>query len=162
MTHKLSITVAAALVGASTLAVAAQAAETEYKFTWCGVDKSAMLTAGPELTIWTDDARGMVTPDSGKTFENTALQCVGYHRLMQGKMTTSSACKMTDAQGDTLIGEAVEAPDKPAVWTFLAGTGKWQGISGGGTYQFTAMGKPAADGAVEFCLTPTGKYTLPK
>lgn len=163
MKHNLSIAVAAALVGASAFALAAQAAETEYKFTWCGLAKSTMLTAGPDLTIWTDDVGGMVTPDSGfKPFENAALRCMGYHRVMQGKQTVQSACLMTDPQGDTLIGETIVAPDMPPIWTFLGGTGKWQGMSGAGTFQFTAMGKPAADGAVEFCLTPTGKYTLPK
>ncbi len=163
MKHKFLVTVAATLAGASALAVAAQAAETEYKFTWCGLDRSAMLTSGPDLAIFTDEARGMVTPESGfKPFEGTAVRCAGYHRLMQGKMTTSSACVMTDAEGDTLIGEGIEAPGKPPVWTFLAGTGKWEGITGSGTFQFTAMGKPGADGAVEFCLTPSGKYALPK
>ena len=84
MKHNLSIAVAAALVGASAFALAAQAAETEYKFTWCGLAKSTMLTAGPDLTIWTDDVGGMVTPDSGfKPFENAALRCMGYHRVMR-------------------------------------------------------------------------------
>jgi hypothetical protein len=163
MKHKFLVTVAATLAGAAALALAAQAAETDYKFTWCGLDKSAMLSSGPDLTIFTDEARGMVTPESGfKPFENTAVRCMGYHRMMQGKEWGHSACLMTDAQGDTLIGEATIAPDKPPVWTFLAGTGKWQGITGSGTFQFTAMTKPGADGTMEFCLTPTGKYALPK
>jgi len=162
MKHHLLVMTAAALAGASAFALAAQAAETEYKFTWCGLAKPTMLTAGPDLTIWTDDVGGMVTPASGKVFENTTVRCMGYHRVMQGKETGHSACLMTDAEGDTILGEAVDAPDRPPVWTFLEGTGKYHGISGVGTFEFTAMGKPAADGTVEFCLTPTGRYTLPR
>ena len=115
MKRNLLITVAATLAGASALVLAAQAAETEYKFTWCGLDRSAMLTSGPDLTIFTDEARGMVTPESGfKPFENTAVRCMGYHRMMQGKEWGHSACLMTDAQGDTLIGEATIAPEQAA------------------------------------------------
>ena len=57
--HGLLVTIAAALASASAFALAAQAAETEYKFTWCGLDRSTMLTSGPDLTIFTDEARGL-------------------------------------------------------------------------------------------------------
>jgi hypothetical protein len=153
----------AAVFGVSALALAAHAAETDYKFTWCGLGKNAMLTASPDLTIMTGELRGMVTPESGfKPLENMAVRCMGYQRIMQGKLAGSGACVMTNPAGDTLIGESTDAPDKPSVWTFLGGTGKFQGISGSGTYQMTAMSKPTADGTFEFCLTPTGKYTLAK
>jgi len=106
-----------------------------------------MLTASPDLTIWTDELQGMVTPESGFTAASAIVAS------WRGKMTASTACLMSDPADDTLIGESVDAPDKPGVKTLLAGTGKWQGISGSGMYQMTAMSKPAADGTFESCLT---------
>ena len=151
---------AVGLLISSVAGFAVQAGETEYNFTWCGHSKGTMLTTSPQLMIWTDDTSGIVTPEF-KPFENTTVRCIGYHRVMEGKETAASACLMTDPAGDTLIGEGTGVPDKQPVWTFLGGTGKWQGISGSGTYKLVAMSKPASDGSVEICLTPTGKYTLP-
>ena len=104
----------------------------------------------------------VVPPATPKVFENNTAHCVAYNRIMQGKVTDMGSCRWTDPEGDTFIGEYVDAPDKPGAWTFLSGTGKWKGISGGGTYQPVAMGKPAADGSMGFCTLITGKYTLPQ
>jgi hypothetical protein len=159
---KLLCLTAVGLLITSVVGFAAQAGETEYNFTWCGHSKGTLLTASPKLMIWTDDTPGIVTPQSTfKPFENMTIRCMGYHRVMEGKETAASACMMTDPAGDSFIGESTGLPDKPPVWTFLGGTGKWQGISGEGTYKIEAMSKPAADGSVEICVTPTGKYTLP-
>ena len=62
---KLHSCVAVVFVSAS--ALAAQAAETEYNFTWCGHNKSTMLTASPNLMIWTDNMSGIVSPSSSST-----------------------------------------------------------------------------------------------
>jgi|SRR6516164_695688 hypothetical protein len=43
----------------------------------------------------------------------------------------------------------------------LSGTGKWQGIKGGGQYQPVSRGKNFPDGTVAYCNSHTGKYMLP-
>jgi hypothetical protein len=81
---------------------------------------------------------------------------------MQGKFSQNGACQYTGPDGQTFIGEYAVGPDKPPTWTFIGGTGKWKGISGGGAYKTTVMGKPFADGSGTICLSHQGKYTLPE
>jgi hypothetical protein len=153
---------AAALAGASALALAAQAAETEYKFTACGHVKSALLTAGPDLTTYTFEAWFTPTPDNPvKALQGATYKCVGYTRVMKGEANGTGSCLWTDTGGDTVVGEFKEVPGTAPTWTFLSGTGKWKGISGDGTYKELSMSKPAADGTVEVCLEETGKWMLP-
>jgi hypothetical protein len=67
----------------------------------------------------------------------------------------------TDPTGDIFIGEFQAVPDKPGIWTFLSGTGKWQGIKGGGEFHPVSRGKDFPDGTIAFCNGHSGKYTLP-
>jgi hypothetical protein len=71
-------------------------------------------------------------------------------------------CRFTETTGDTVTGEATVVPDQPNAWTFLAGTGKWKGVQGTGTWQYASRSKPAADGTVGICLQHSGTYTLPQ
>jgi hypothetical protein len=153
-------------LGASALLAvpaAAQAAETEYSFTWCGHTKRSVLVSNPDFSVFLAETWGIVTPSSTfKPYENAAVHCMGYNRVVQGKLTMHSSCQFTDSTGDSFFGESAEVPDKPPSWTFLYGTGKWQGISGAGTFRRVALGKLAADGSIDICFTPTGRYTLPE
>ena len=150
---------AAALLAVSATAIGA---ETEYSGTVCGFSKMTMLQASPEVTVFTDESWGMQTPDSTfKPWANGTVHCAQYHKVLQGKETTLGSCQWTDNTGDTFIGESTQAADTPGVWTFLGGTGKWKGVSGGGTFKVVSLGKPGPDG-INFCFTHTGKYTLPQ
>ena len=165
MNKLLSLT-AVGLLSVSAIAFAAQAGETDYTgLMGCGHVKMTMLTTGPEVTTYTDEMWGIVPPGNPvKELQNATFHCVGYNKLMQGQTERAhfGACYWTDASGDTLLGENVEAPGKPPVWTFLSGTGKWKGIGGSGTYQGVSIGKPGPDGAFEACIAMSGKWTLPK
>ena len=138
------------------------AAETEYSGTWCGSAKRIVLESNPDVTVAMFDNVGIQTPNSTfKPWENATVHCMGYSRSMQGKLTQKGACRWTDATGDTFTGEYEQVPDKPPVWTFLAGTGKWKGIKGGGSYRVVSVGKPADSGTVQLCMDHSGKYELP-
>ena len=76
-------------------------------------------------------------------------------------MSGHGECLWTDADGDTFLGSTFDEPGKPGVWTFLAGPGKWKGVTGGGTYQYVSSSKPRPDGTGEGCITHSGKFTLP-
>jgi len=47
------------------------------------------------------------------------------------------------------------------VWTWLAGTGKFKGIQGGGSFKQLFNGKPVEPGTTQGCRRDWGKYTLP-
>jgi hypothetical protein len=141
--------------------VAAHAEETEYKLTACGHLTTVMLQSSPDLTVQSEQVWYIIAPPATpKVFENNTGQCVGYARMMNGKRTAMGSCRWTDPDGDTFIGESVDIPDKPGVWTFLSGTGKWKGIRGNGTYQLLGISKPRADGTAELCVLLIGKYAL--
>jgi hypothetical protein len=138
------------------------AAETEYSGIWCGSAKRTVLESSPELTLAMFDQFGIQTPGSTfKPWENATTHCMGYARSMQGKLTQKGACRWTDTAGDTFTGEYEALPDRPPVWTFLAGTGKWKGIKGGGTYRVVTAAKPAESGTFQVCMEHSGKFELP-
>ena len=140
-TRRLACATAVAMaLGAGT----AFAADIQYGGTWCGHSTATVLVAGPELTVLSTETWAIETPGSSKpeVLENAAVHCVGYLRILNGKSWGKSACHFTNAAGDTLTGEAVSEPDQPGKWTFLAGTGIWKGIQGGGTYKIVSRGKP--------------------
>jgi len=141
----------------------AWAAESQYSGTFCGHSKATVLQAGPELTLLTSEAWAIQTPESSfKPWANATVHCVGYRRVIQGKATAIGACRWTDSAGDTFTGEYRDVPGEPGLWTFLGGTGKWQGIQGTGTYKLAGIGKPAPDGSTQYCIDHHGTYTLPQ
>ncbi|MGA2792868.1 MAG: hypothetical protein ABSE69_04940 [Roseiarcus sp.] len=138
--------------------------KTDYSgLTVCGQSKDTVLYSEPDLTVSLWEFNGVVPAEAAfkGPLQNATAHCMAYHRVLQGKFSATTACLWTDPSGDTFIGETVDVPDKPGVWTFLSGTGKWKGISGGGTYTVTAAGKPAADGTMGICFSPSGKWKLP-
>ncbi len=159
---KLLLTSALAALVASVLATSALAGETDYGGTFCGHWKSMMVQASPEVSAFNTEFWGVQTPDSGfKLWANATNHCMENDIIIQGKMSAHGECLWTDADGDTFIGTYVDEPGKPGVWTFLGGTGKWKGVTGGGTYQHVSSSKPRPDGTGEGCTTHSGKYTLP-
>jgi len=154
----------AAAVALAATATAAYPAATEYKGLWCGHAKINMLGSSPELTVYTTETWAIEIPGASapKALESATVHCVGHTRVVQGKATAVSTCQFTDTTGDMFTGEATQAPDKPNAWIFLAGTGKWKGVQGTGTFQYVSRSKPAADGTLQLCLQHSGTYTVPQ
>jgi hypothetical protein len=143
-------------------AVTAWAAEMEYGGTFCSHQKPTVLYSTPDLTVVSVESWGIETPTStSDPWKNASVHCVGYVRITQGKMSSTGSCLWTDPTGDAFIGEFQGVPDKPGIWTFLSGTGKWQGIKGGGQFQPVSRGRGFTDGSVAYCNSHSGKYTLP-
>ena len=158
--HEL-IAVAAMLAGAA-LAAQARAGQTEYSGTFCARFVTTMIQAGPDITALNMESWGVQTPDSAfKPWANATNHCVGNLLILDGKPTERGQCVWTDSDGDTFIGSFLGEAGKPGSWTFLGGTGKWKGVSGGGVYQHVSSSKPRADGTGEGCTTHSGRYALP-
>lgn len=145
------------------LAVSGSVVAAEYGGQWCGHSSITPLVARPGLTVLATETWGIETPGAStpKDWENAALHCVGYVRIVKGKAWSTSGCNFTDSAGDMFTGEAVSVPDQPGTWTFLGGTGRWKGIQGSGRYEVVSRGKPA-QGASALCLKHSGTYTLPQ
>lgn len=140
----------------------AQAVEAEYSGTFCMTSKPTILESNSDVTTLIYESWGIQTPNSTfKPWENATSRCVAYARIMGGKSTVKGSCRWVDSAGDTFTGEYEDAPDMPGKWTFLAGTGKWKGIQGSGTYRTVSRGKPPAPGISQLCQEHSGKYSLP-
>ena len=151
-----------AMIASMAFAVTAWGAETEYSGTLCGISKRNVLYSTSDLTVLSLETWGIQPSES--TFEpwkNASVHCVGYGRITQGKFSSTGSCLWTDPTGDIFIGEFQAVPDKPGIWTFLSGTGKWQGIKGGGEFHPVSRGKDFPDGTFAVCNGHSGKYTLP-
>ena len=153
--------VAAIVVGTIAFAPAADAEE-PYDITTCIAGTVTVLTASDELTVTSIEARGISrSHHENKAFDNNTVHCVGLGKTTPGRSTLDGYCKYLDPNGDTVVGRVRREGGK-GTWEFVHGTGKWQGITGGGTNEIVAQGKPITPGTFQTCTHATGISTLPK
>jgi hypothetical protein len=85
---------------------------------------------------------------------------------MPGTRAVNGYCKYMGREGDIMVGElsARQEGSTPyrGTWTVLQGTGKWEGITGGGTAQRLVTGKSITQDAIHGCGRYTGTYNLPE
>ena len=123
-----------------------------------------MLTVSKELVVYGYEFKGIdLGTEEDKTFENFTHKCIGVTRVMGGPPITTAYCKYMDPDGDyfIVIGEG-EMGQKGLPWEFLQGTGKWEGIKGGGIVYNITKGKAIEEGTHQYCIKVEGKYELLK
>jgi hypothetical protein len=153
--------VAAIIVGMVAFAPAAYA-DQPYDITTCVAGTVSLLTASEELTVTSIEARGITqSRHENKAFDNNTVHCVGLGKIVPGSSTLDGYCKYLDLNGDFVVGHFRRDGGK-GTWEFVHGTGKWQGITGGGTNEIVAQGKPITPGTFQSCTHATGTFTLPK
>ena len=90
-----------------------------------------------------------------------SYRCLGTSSTENGVQNSVSYCKYMDAEGDLIVGKGIRS-EKEGTWKFLYGTGKWQGITGGGSIGVpVASGKPISEGTFQVCQTAKGTFSLP-
>lgn len=160
---RLAVLVALMAFASATLAATAWAADVQYGGEWCGHSKRTVLIAGPELTVWSGESWGIQTSEGTfAPWKLASVHCVSYGQVLTGKYSGNGSCTFTDPDGDSFTGAWQSTGGQPNVWTFLAGTGKWNGIQGHGTFKVEANHKRFPDGTGAFCLVHSGTYTLPQ
>lgn len=142
-------------------ALAALAADAAYDFVACTHSRQMVLEANSDVVAFGMEVFGVVASSTTKEWENASTRCVGYLRLMGGKPVGKGVCKWTQVTGDTGVGEFEYPPSGEPTWTWLSGTGKLKGISGGGTFRQVISAKPAEPGTSQGCRRDYGRYTLP-
>jgi hypothetical protein len=136
------------------------AGEAAYDFIACTHGKRTMLESNSEFTAYATEGWGVVASSTTKDWENASTHCTGYVRVVAGKPVGKGVCKWTEAGGDSGIGE-YEFSTAGATWTWLSGTGKLKGISGGGTFKEVFSARTVDPGTAQGCRRDWGKYTLP-
>jgi hypothetical protein len=160
-TRKWLITLGAIAVGLFLLAAVVHAEE-PYDLTSCGSGTNTLLYSSKELTILSTDSMGIAFSNhENKIFDNSTYHCAGTVRIAEGKLSVHIYCKYVNPDGEIVVGEStIEGTE--AQWKFLLGTGKWKGITGGGTHTAVTRGKPVVAGTSQGCRRATGTYSLPQ
>ena len=137
-------------------------AETPFDITCCYAGEAKLISGSKELTVLGVEVRGIFHSNhENKALNNMTLHCIGVFRIMSGKGTSIAYCKGMDPDGDVIVQE--HRRDGPKItWKFLQGTGKYKGITGGGTGKVVARGKPITPGTTQGCSRVIGTFQMPK
>ena len=113
------------------------------KFGWVGSGSAYEMDT---RTFFVGSFTGPFTNDAGAGFlHNSAWVCPGVNDLVSGVTVAAHGyCIVTDADGDKVFeswyGKG-SAPGKgTGQFTWTGGTGKYHGITGGGTFEYTFIG----------------------
>ena len=131
-------------------------AEQHFDITFCGSGEVTMLTRSEELTIASVDAMGTtISNNENKIFDSSSWHGIGFMVVKDGKRSWSSYSKFMDPDGSLFFVEGTMDGI-----TFLGGTGKWTGITGGGKGWLITKGKPIAEGTIQNCRRVKGTFEL--
>jgi hypothetical protein len=142
----------------------ANAEEKPINIVSCRSGTTIMLTADKELVVYGYEVKGIDQDlNADKIFKNYTHMCVGSTRILAGETLTKGYCKYMAPDEDFFIVSYDGLMGKePLPWEYIYGTGKWKGVTGGGTVKVIAMGKPIAEGTFQYCIEVTGTYNLPQ
>lgn len=150
-----------AVLSSSAVAPASRAADFAYDFVACTFGRGLPLEANAEVVATGGESWGVVASSTTKEWENATTRCVGYMHVVGGKPLGRGVCKWVHTTGDTAVGEYEYSATAASRFTWLAGTGRLKGISGGGTFKTVFNGKPVDAGTAQGCRRDWGTYTLP-
>lgn len=151
---------------ATTLALASSAAigQTGTDQMWCRSGILKMLAQDEKKVVLLTENHGVVHGGDAKDwFFGSTHRCIGTFANFDGVTSGHGWCKQVSAQtGDWLVLDwmASGEPGK-GTWSYRHGTGKWKGISGGGTYETVAQTRPVEAGTYQNCIRVKGNVSLP-
>jgi hypothetical protein len=143
------------------MAQGAWAVEAPYDFTVCTHGKRTALEANADIASFGVESWGVVASSTTPFWERASTHCVGYLRVVSGKLVGKGNCKWVEAGGDSAVGEFEYPTTGDPTWTWLVGSGKLKGISGGGTFRELFSAKPADPTTSAGCRRDWGKFSLP-
>jgi hypothetical protein len=138
----------------------ASGGEFSYELKGCGTSERSIIDKAGDLVIGRSLARGVTeSVPPGGPFDKMIYECGALWQISKTGFEFTQKCTFIDADGDKTLGTA-NGTSKGWDWKFLSGTGKWEGISGGGPSTMTGQyGKlPAVSGG---CWSGKGMYSLP-
>jgi hypothetical protein len=125
----------------------------------CRAGTLSALAQADKLVVWQLDHRGVTRgADANDPFDGFTQRCIGTIANIEGKLASNGWCRNVDPKtGDwTLV--SWMGSDKPGVgtWEFHYGSGKWKGITGGGTYEVMGLTRPVEAGTYQNCARVKG------
>jgi hypothetical protein len=133
-----------------------------FESTACVSGSMNVIHQSEQLITMSMDLKGIVRSDTNSEILNNASEwCVGLYNKMGNETTQRGFCKYLYPEGDINVIE-FNGDANGGDWKFLLGTGKWEGIKGGGTYTVTQRAKSIAPGTFQNCRQIKGTYELAK
>jgi hypothetical protein len=96
----------------------------------------------------------------GGAFDMTSFQGVGSQSIIGGEISSIYFMEYIDSDGDKVFLKGDRNGSKGSA-EFLSGTGKYEGISGGGTNEAVGNFPSARPGTFQSCSHAIGTYKLP-
>lgn len=136
--------------------------EGRYDYTSCWSGLTHLISFSKSHSAWSFEIMGTNRSNPpGGVFDKETFRCVGTNTLFEGKLVGVSTCDTVDQDGHRRLTHFAPGPDGKVVRSFVAGTGKWDGMVLSGT-AVTPLGPfPALkEGTVQNCNHQTGNYKL--
>ena len=162
--NKKTCTIAALFACAPFLASGAAYAQLATEHTTCRSGTSTVLAQEDKKIVLLLDHRGVTLGSDAKDpFHGSTQRCFGVLANFDGKVTANGWCKQVHPQtGDWLVLDWVNSGAPGAgTYTLRHGTGKWKGVTGGGTYESLGQTRPADPGTYQSCVRVKGTISIP-
>jgi hypothetical protein len=140
----------------------AAAQEGSYDIKGCGTSEATVIDKVGDVVILQSVTRGMVdSATPGAAFDKTTYECRAVLNASPAGAEFNNRCVFVDKDGHKTVGASAGTP-KGWQWKFIGGTGKWEGITGGGASQpdvAYARFSPSVTGS---CWRSKGTFTVKK
>ncbi len=137
--------------------LAASATDTAFKISACDFSQRTIIGQNEGVILGTSQVNAHVKSDA---FGNGGYACQSVWTVGGKGVEFTSLCRLTDGEGNDTFSRVVGANDK-LTFTFLGGSGKYVGISGGGAGVITERFPGTNPSLGAFCWEGEGTYNLP-
>jgi hypothetical protein len=151
-------------VFAALLGSGAAYAQLTTEHTTCRSGTATVLAQEEKKIVYSLEHRGVAqSSDSNDPFHGSTQRCVGVVAILDGKVTSNGWCKQIHPQtGDWMVLDwAGSGKPGSGTYTLRFGTGKWKGVTGGGTYESLGQTRPVDTGTYQNCIRVKGTVTIP-
>lgn len=159
---RLRRTIGTGIIGWSCCALTAWSQDIPVELKGCLVTETTVIDRAGDVVIGVNVTRGVTDRVGPGPFpEKTTHDCRVVFTASPAGVEFSNRCNFVDAQGDRIISAADGTRDS-FKWRWIAGTGKFQGITGSGTGKIDSSyprANPAVSGS---CWSGKGTYAIRK
>jgi hypothetical protein len=137
------------------------AKEGSYDTTFCFAGKSHLIAHSETHIAYSYWLAGtMLSKSSGGIWDMNSGYCVGDGSVIKGASTAEAFCEFMDSDKDKTFGKAIRTGTS-GTWKVLSGTGKYAGMTGGGTFEVIGPFPTIKEGTFQGCNRNKGTYKLP-
>ena len=132
-----------------------------YSLTWTFSGPYTAVEIGEDQWAWSSTFTVIIWNDAGEGFmHDLSGNCVGLgSEAPDAPFTETGYCSYEDADGDQLFEYFYETEEGKGTATYVGGTGKYAGVQGSDTYEYTTT-PDAPEGTFNGYGHSEGSYTL--